>query len=74
MSGWILGDYANSEILMHGGDTFTTHTLIFLSREHEYGVFVSSNGGGIGETEIRPESVIVLPCQCQGRTTLSLPG
>ena len=48
-TGWVLGDYNGTEVLMHGGDTFTTHTFITLSREKEYGIFVSSTGGFVGE-------------------------
>ncbi|XP_063689211.1 uncharacterized protein LOC134822231 isoform X2 [Bolinopsis microptera] len=42
---WVKGQYEGEEILAHGGDTFTTHTFITLSREREYGIYLSCTGG-----------------------------
>ena len=48
ISGWVKGEYQGEEILAHGGDTFTTHTFLTLSRQRQYGIFVSSTGGSKG--------------------------
>ncbi|KAL5270615.1 hypothetical protein ACHWQZ_G001349 [Mnemiopsis leidyi] len=42
---WVKGAYDGEEVIAHGGDTFTTHTFITLSRAREYGIFSSSTGG-----------------------------
>ena len=47
--GWVKGEYEGEEVIAHGGDTFTTHTFITLSREREYGIFSSTTGGRKGE-------------------------
>lgn len=48
-SGWVLGDYEGEEVLVHGGDTFTTHTFMTLSRDRGYGIYLSSTGGSKGK-------------------------
>ena len=54
ISGWVLGEYQEEEILTHGGDTFTTHTVITLSRDGNYGIYTSSTGGNKGEIPLYP--------------------